>query len=120
MFEVVHRHNKTWFSQFPSQPGYNQKYASGLQQGLNDEVAPVVSQAEALVLQQPTERAFDRPEVSAQARAMRPSALVDERLDLAGMAELTVPFGIITFVGIDRANARHDAQGGKEQPLEGW
>src|SRR3954453_4033460 len=64
---------------------------------LNDEVAPVVSQAEALVLQQPTERAFDRPAVSAQPGAMRASALVDERLDLAGMAELTVPFGIITL-----------------------
>src|SRR3954451_10556239 len=31
---------KTRFSQFPSQPGCNQEYASGLQQGLNDEVAP--------------------------------------------------------------------------------
>jgi hypothetical protein len=55
------------FSQFPSQPGCNQEYASGLQQGLNDEVAPIIAQAEALVLQQPTERALDRPAVSAQA-----------------------------------------------------
>src|SRR4051812_28369920 len=56
---------KTRFSQFLSQPGCNQEYASGLQQGLNDEVAAVVAQAEALVLQQPTERALDRPAVSA-------------------------------------------------------
>src|SRR4051794_39536533 len=49
---------KTRFSQFPSQPGCNQEYTSGLQQGLNDEVAAVVAQAEALVLQQPTEGAF--------------------------------------------------------------
>src|SRR3954454_22644368 len=56
------------FSQFPSQPGCNQEYASGLQQGLNDEVAPIIAQAEALVLQQPTERALDRPAVSAQAK----------------------------------------------------
>ena len=49
---------------------------------------------------------------------MRPSALVDERLDLAGPAELTVPLGIIAFVGIDGADARHDAQGGKKQPLK--
>src|SRR3954468_9676671 len=112
------RLRKTRFSQFPSQPGCNHEYASGLQQGLNDEVAPVVAQAEALVLQQPTEGALDRPAVSAQARAMRPSALVDEWLDLAGPAELTVPLGIIAFVGIDGADARHDAQGGQEQPLK--
>ena len=31
---------------------------------------------------------------------MRLSALVDERLDPAGMAQLTVPLGIIAFVGI--------------------
>jgi len=47
------------FSQFLSQPGCNQKYASGPQQGLNDEATTVVAQAKALVLQQPTERALD-------------------------------------------------------------
>src|SRR4051812_11620261 len=92
---------KTRFSQFPGQLGCSQKYASGLQQGLDDEPAPVVAQAEAFVLQQPTERALNRPAGSAQAPAMRPSALVDERLDLARTAELTVPLGIIAFVGID-------------------
>src|SRR3954467_2526793 len=112
------RDPKTRFSQFPCQSGCNQEYASGLQQGLNDEVASVVARAEALVLQQPTEGALDRPAVSAQAGALRPSALVDEWLDLAGPAELTVPLGIIAFVGIDGADARHDAQGGQEQPLK--
>src|SRR5919205_1141859 len=109
---------KTRFSQFSCQPGCNQEYASGLQQRLNDETATVVAQAEALVLQQPTERALDRPTVSAQAGAMRLSALVDERLDLAGAAELTVPLGIIAFVGIGIADARHDGEGGEEQPLK--
>src|SRR3954449_4788588 len=118
MKRLVFSSPKTRFSQFPCQPGCNQKYTSGLQQGLNDEVAPVVSQAEALVLQQPTERALDRPAVSAQAGAMWPSALVDERFDLASTAEFAVPFGIIAFVGIDRADARHDAQGGQEPPLK--
>src|SRR3954451_270978 len=109
---------KTRFSQFPCQSGCNQEYASGLQQGLNDEAASVVAQAEALVLQQPTERALDGPAVSAQAGAMRSSALVDERLDLAGPAELTVPLGIIAFVGICIADARHDGEGGEKQPLK--
>src|SRR3954451_24988255 len=105
---------KTRFSQFPCQSGCNQEYASGLQQGLNDEAASVVAQAEALVLQQPTERALDGPAVSAQAGAMRSSALVDERLALAGPAELTVPLGIIAFVGICIADARHDGEGGEK------
>jgi hypothetical protein len=64
---------------------------------LNDQVAPVVSQAEALVLHQPTEHTFDRPTVSAQPGAMRLSALVDERLDLASAAQPTVPLGIIAL-----------------------
>src|SRR6476620_2567798 len=67
----------------------NEEYASDLRQGLNDEVVSVVAQTEALVLQKPTERALERPAVSAQSRAMRPSALVDEGLDLAGAEELT-------------------------------
>jgi len=109
---------KTRFSQFPSQPGCDQEYASGLQQGLDDEAAPVVSQAKALVLQQPTERALDRPTVSARAGAMWPSTLVDEWLDLASTTEPTVPLGIIAFVGIRIADACHDGEGGEEQPLK--
>jgi hypothetical protein len=109
---------KTRFSQFLRQFGCNQKYASRLQQGLNDEAATIVSQAKALVLQQPTERALERPTVSAQGGTMWSCTLMDERLDLTGAAELSVPRGIITFVSIRMADARHDGEGSEEQPLK--
>src|SRR3569833_1328238 len=49
---------------------------------------------------------------------MRPSALVYERLHFASTAELAVPLGIITLVGIRIADARHDGEGSEEQPLK--
>ena len=52
---------KKRFSEFPSEPGCNQEYACGSEQGLNDEAEPVVAQAEAFIFQQPGVGALDRP-----------------------------------------------------------
>jgi len=71
---------------------------------LNDEVASVLSQAEALVLQQSTERALDRPAMAAQAGPVRLSALVDERVDLTSTAEVSK-----TRVGWSRSTAANRA-----------
>ena len=90
---------KRRFSEFPCEPGCNQKYACGLEQAFDDEAEPVVAQAEALVLQQPGVGALDRPAPLAQAGAVRLAALVEAGFRAVAAAHLAVGFGVVALVG---------------------
>src|SRR5919206_432239 len=49
---------------------------------------------------------------------MRLTALVDVGLGAEGAAQLAVVLGVVALVGEHGADARHDREGGEEQPLE--
>jgi hypothetical protein len=53
--------HKRRFSQSVCEVCCNQEYACGLQQGLDDEATPVITQAEPLVLEQPGDGALNGP-----------------------------------------------------------
>jgi hypothetical protein len=57
---------KRRFSEFPSEPACNQKYAGGLEQGPDDEAEPVVAQRQALILQHLGIATLDWPTPCAQ------------------------------------------------------
>jgi hypothetical protein len=53
-------------SQFPGEASCNQEETGGLEQGLDDEALAVVTERQALVLQDPGVAALDRPAALAQ------------------------------------------------------
>ncbi len=87
------------FSEISCEPGCNQEDACSLEQGLDDEVEPIVVQAEALVLQQPGVGALDRPAPLAQAGAIRLPALADAGFRAALAAQVAVALGVLGLVG---------------------
>src|SRR4051794_4529998 len=62
-------------SQSADEASCNQEETGGLEQGLDDEPEPVVTERRALVLQEPGVAALDRPAPPAQPRPARPAAL---------------------------------------------
>jgi hypothetical protein len=87
------------FLQFPCERRYNQEHASGLKQRAGDVCTSVVTQPEPFVLQQPTERALDRPADPAQSRTMRPPTLVDEQPRADRTTGRSTALVVVTLVG---------------------
>src|SRR5689334_17024351 len=101
---------KRRFSELLGEAACNQEETGGLEQGLDDEAEPVVAQRQAPVLQQPGIAALDRPAALAQARAARPSALVEPGLGAERPAQLAVGLSIVALVGEHGADAGHDRE----------
>ena len=70
-----------------------------MQQGLDDEATPVITQAQAFVFEQPGDGPLNRPAPLAEPGAGGSLALMDERLGMVSLAELTIAFGIIALPG---------------------
>lgn len=109
---------KRRFSQFAGEASCNQECTSGLEQRLDDEAEPIITQGETFVLQHPSVAALHRPAPLAQPRAVRPTPLVQAGLGTEVAAEITVGLGIITLVGEHGPDADHDGKGVQEQALE--